>query len=585
MENEKKSVFRKNLVFFLIFSLVTIIRIVLKLGNPWIVHILSGGADDWYQDELTLSIMQGEWLGKYNWVTLSKGVSFPIFLAAIRKVGLTYGLSVGILLTITSVVSAFALYPLFKRRWAFIITYIGILYCPIFFAPSSLLIYRNAITPIIVLGVVSCAVGAYLRNDNLKKLIAWSLIASFYFPFFWFLREDSVWLLPFCIIACVVIAIRYMVMHKKIKSFVILLAFLALPYLVCFAYKVRIEDLNYKHYGLRTTSDRSKTACAEVVDLLHRIDDPDNNDLDVWVSKKSLERAIEVSPTLASVGEHFMYARADWAGGEDVELKGDLPEWVLRRTLENYGYYTDAYTANEVYKKIASELRAAFESGELQKKKAIYLSAQSGGMIKEDFIETLNISAHSLIGVVTYNQCEMQEELVNQEIDGEEYQIVQAEYLAGDKLNRSDAQMSEIADDNGELVKLNELIKTQRIRNSRISNKMVRIYKKATLLMSALFMIICLYLLCKKDKRGFVFLKDNCIWMIGIVLSVFINIYIVFLFTRFVTRDPMSAIVEYWAPSAYILFEYVKLGIMIPVLQYFGTNYICRKYGKVRGNK
>ena len=58
-----------------------------------------------------------------------------------------------------------------------------------------------------VLLVVGCLIGLYFRrNGKLKPFILWSLGLSIIFSFYWYIREDSLWLLPLASVGLLIIA-------------------------------------------------------------------------------------------------------------------------------------------------------------------------------------------------------------------------------------------------------------------------------------------------------------------------------------------------------------------------------------------
>lgn len=50
--------------------------------------------------------------------------------------------------------------------------------------------------------IIACLLAIYYRKyGSSRKLLPWFLGLSVAFPFFWFIREDSIWLLPFTVVA------------------------------------------------------------------------------------------------------------------------------------------------------------------------------------------------------------------------------------------------------------------------------------------------------------------------------------------------------------------------------------------------
>src|SRR5574344_534127 len=80
---------QKALIIALV--ILTVFRIWLGLRTPL---LLQGGAgyDDFLLVKYAARILQGDWLGTFNVLTLAKGVSFPFFLVFTYLSGISYSL-------------------------------------------------------------------------------------------------------------------------------------------------------------------------------------------------------------------------------------------------------------------------------------------------------------------------------------------------------------------------------------------------------------------------------------------------------------------------------------------------------------
>ena len=98
----------------------------------------------------------------------------------------------------------------------------AILYLLLLFSPISLTLlvtqrlYRMAIVPGMVLVVFSSMIGLTLRKKlPLKKQLPWAFLTGLTLAFFWQIREDSVWILPFIAVMTVWnVGYVILVLHK-----------------------------------------------------------------------------------------------------------------------------------------------------------------------------------------------------------------------------------------------------------------------------------------------------------------------------------------------------------------------------------
>ncbi len=382
MENsnisDKKKIIIKWLIiaWYIFLGIMTFGRIVISSGYIY-DYIPTAGMDDRWMVNTAYTLLGRQWMGAYSHVTLIKSLTYPFMLAGFRAFGIPYGIGVGLLIVFISLVTARAFRPEVKNDVCRGILYLVVLYSPFgFMTITSGRIYRNSISHWLALFVMASIIGMYYRRDwPFRKCWKWILCSAVSLMMFWELREDHIWILAFVLPAYVILFIYY-VFHKKgfFKTCIVLL----IPIIATVLMEVGIASINYHVYGVFTTNDRTGTYCGKVMSLLYQIDDGNEHRYDIWLPKGALELARETSPTLDSIGPHL---EADWGFWQidteyGVEAPGDHSEWAIRQAVFDAGYYKDAVSTNEFYKKVYNELEEGFESGKLKKKEGITLSSQ-----------------------------------------------------------------------------------------------------------------------------------------------------------------------------------------------------------------
>lgn len=370
----------KKLLWIFILIL-TFIRIGIATKIP-----ISANGDMIHDDQLLVeyakSLLCGQWLGNYTNRTLVKGISFPVFLCICKSLFIPYTVGLAFLNIGSAVVFLQSVKDRVKSYKVRIVIYILMIYSPVGFAQYiTQQLYRMAIVPYVVILVISCIIGLYLRRyENIKKMLPWSIGAGISLSFFWFIREDSMWILPFVIVVLAVTAITMILIQKVNRNSLIKVFLVALPLLVLVATNLGISSINYHYYGIFTTNDRSKTEFGKMMSNLYKIDDPKASD-DVWVSYEVLNKAMQASPTLASIEYELRTSITAWCGGNDnAELKGDIIAWAIRDAADLAGYYKSAQTANTFYSNINNELEKAFVEGKLVEDDLIHFTSQSNGI-------------------------------------------------------------------------------------------------------------------------------------------------------------------------------------------------------------
>ncbi len=387
--NEK----RQGRLLAAILILATLFRIFLFSRMP-----IDGLGDTLYDDLLLLqhgeSMAGGNWLGDYGNLTLVKGIMFPAFIAFCNKFFIPYLLGMGLLYTAAAVSFVLAVRHFITNRYVQAAVYLFLLYSPSMLSGGTgQRAYNLALIPAAVLLTVSGLTGMFFRKDEkLRKFLPWSILAAAGTVFFWHLRDDSVWLLPFIAGASVITLIYALKKCEAWGKRVLRASVAILPVIALFASNLVISAVNYKEYGIFAVNDRSGTYFADFISDLLRIKADDAADT-VWISQDAVNRALQVSPSLNEMKPQIeqMFS-SGWASGG--EINGDLIVWTLRDAAAQAGYYRDAVTANEYFRNVHEEISLAFKDGRLEKKDAVYLSNLSDGFVfSEDMPELLSFMA------------------------------------------------------------------------------------------------------------------------------------------------------------------------------------------------
>ena len=435
---------------FIIFGLgaaATALRIFIGYGIP--VYLRGQYmADDFLMVRYAESMLQGLWLGEFRGATLTKVVGYSAYLAIMSKLGIPYSLGNTVFYCLCVLLFCVALYKLFPNLYVAFFMYVYLLFSPIMLNKDAIQkIYRAGFQSSVTLLLIAAIIGVYgtiLRGQHVVRTILWSILASVSLTVFWFTKEDGIWLVPFVVcglgIAAVVLftggnkpSAGYGVWSgggdgfgrgrnkpsgsagvfgagsgrgrnkpsaeagagfggraARSKAYVITCCMcFVLPAVSLLAASFAIRFTNNRHYGEFAVTDRNDTYYSKVMSDLYHIDDG-QQPLLIWLSRDGLEKAFEVSPTLAETKPYIdgMY-QGSWAVTTDGEMHGDGIYWALREAVEANGLYEKGgAVVNEYYKKVHEELTAAFKDGRLPKDtKSIYISSGGRGMTKEEILE------------------------------------------------------------------------------------------------------------------------------------------------------------------------------------------------------
>lgn len=381
-----KKIFKNktNIILFIVLSLLTLYRVFLASKIPLYAQ---GGADldDYLLVKYATKMINFKWLGAFNSLTLVKGTSFSLFLAIGYYLNIPYSIFLILCYIGALIMLIFALKKYMSNKYLLSLLYIILLFSPVMFhIENTQKIYRGGLIVTFVVFVIASIIHLYSnRNEDIKKLMIWSIISSLCLSFFWFIKEDSIWIIPF-VCGALSLSIIWLIINKKsVTKIKRRIFFIVLPIITLIIINEIYCSLNYFIYGEYTITDRTGTYYKEVLNDLLKIK---NKRIDeIWITKDTVYKAMKESPTFAKSKEQIdeMYKNS-WALVEG-EIRGDIIFWTLRDAFDKAGVYKDGgKKANEYYKKIDKELDEAFDNKKFEEEDAIYLSSNSKGITKKD---------------------------------------------------------------------------------------------------------------------------------------------------------------------------------------------------------
>lgn len=564
-----KKDFTKYLPIIILFF--TALRILAGLRIPYMIL-----ADQRYDDRMLFEnaydLLSGVWLGSYDSYTLAKGISYPLFLVLAKKLCLPYSVLLSLLQAVGTRLFVRALSVRWKNPYGQTLLYLLLLFPPISLTQLvAQRLYRMAIVPGMVLVVFSGMIGLTLRKEQpLKKQLPWAVLTGVALAFFWQIREDSVWILPFVAVMTVWnVGYVILVLHKKRSGRQILLHCLTLllPILLLFAGNMSISAINQIHYGVFLTNDRTEGNFAELLSLFYRLDS--NTDVnDIWISRDTITAAEAVSPTLQQIQPLLDSYVEDWST-DNGEIPGDHFSWVLRDAVQDSGYSPDAVSAQNFYGNVLSELQAAVERGDLTEKQdgALYFSSQSRGILPAEIPGILSDTLQNVWEIAGYTDCALSSSAkstgrLSDIRRMEAFTSCLAVYPTLSQFQASD--YDSIADET--LYDFNEIYSSGMVSLLNKSNAVYRLLGKPVFLLALLALCVLtvrvIYGLFHGDRT------DLELWILscGILLSAVLLRFGCGLFTGWFTEDMQKFINSFYSCGVYILlqmFKYLAIGTTI----------------------
>lgn len=375
-------------------------------------YIWVGGAplDDELMFRAANAITAGQWLGAYDYLTLSKAMFFPVWLALLHALHLPYLVAGAALWCAAALLAAFAFAPLWEQRWGGTLRLFAVLaFLPSSWAAYTLRVYRDNIFPALCLMFFAGMAGAALRavmQEN-GRLWPWLTTAGVGLSCAYLDREDAgLFLLPFAAVATVVL----LVVLARARRWGSCAAQL-IPYGFLAAAVLTFCSLNYRAYGLFVLSDFSEGPFAAAMGAMMRVDTASDEPL-LSVPADARQKIYEAVPELEPL--------AYWLE-EDEQLQNDFRDpllddyragsfyWAIRRAAQFEGIYDSPQTAAAYWQKVADAINAACDGGTLPSRTG-ERAATNQPVTAAYVAPTLAETVRSILHVVTFMDCAPYEE-------------------------------------------------------------------------------------------------------------------------------------------------------------------------------
>ena len=371
-----------------------------------------GGAplDDELMFRAAQSISAGQWLGGYDYLTLSKSMFFPVWLAFLHALHIPYLLGGVGLWCAAALFAAFAFSPLWEKlpagqgRAVTLGLFAALVWLPTSWASYTLRVYRDNIFPALCLlafAGFSAAALRVLRTDR-TPLWPWLLAGGAGLTAGYLNREDAgLFLLPFTVLATLGmlgVAVRR---RRWTRALVQLL-----PYAMLAGGIGIFCALNQAYYGVFTLSDFSGGAFADAMGAMSRVaTDAEDSMLSVPANaRQKLYAAVPELEPLSYWLEEDPQMINDFRDPQLEDYRAGSFYWAIRRAAQYEGIYDTAAGAEAYWQTVADKVNAACEDGTLPTRSG-RRSGTTQPIRAEYVLPTLKESVRSLGWVLTFQDC------------------------------------------------------------------------------------------------------------------------------------------------------------------------------------
>ena len=350
-----------------IILLAVAFRLVLSYRQYVTIYPPLAPLDDDLMFRAAQSIVSGNWLGEYGYLTISKHMFFALWLAFLHVVKVPYLVGNMALWAAACGVAAAAFAPVLKRRWASLVLFLFLLYNPAASARYATRIYRDAIFPALCLMFFSAVAAVGLRSRlPVKKWRRWAVLYGASYGCIYLRREDGIWVLPFGAVALVITA-GLLVSRQGVRTAAVKTAAMLAPAAIGALIIGGYCYMNWQYYGRFIVSDFTSREFKSAYGALTSLEQ-DNWHPMVAVPedvRQDVYRAVEMfAPVEQALEEPLL------VNGYKNEAIGDFPSgafyWALRQALSSLGVYDSPQKAQDYYTQLTRQIQQAVDSGRLK---------------------------------------------------------------------------------------------------------------------------------------------------------------------------------------------------------------------------
>ncbi len=345
--------------------------VVLKL---WLVsgqHMFAIGyasIDDRLFINLANNLINFQWLGAYDDLTLAKGPFYPLWIAGSYFLHVPLFYAEHLLYLLACLVVVMALRPILPRPWQQLVLFALLVFNPGSFADGPMTrVVREGIYPAALL-CVGLFLGLLLSiRGNLRHAWLWSIGAGVALSCFWLTREEGVWILPF--VMSITLYAGWVSYRKRRETLGKRFSILLLPFLVLGIALGTVSAINYSHYKVFTVVEFKEANFLAAYGALTRVKPP------VWyadvpVTAEQRRIVYSISPAFARLRPSLEgVSGINWSKNgnpsEPGEIKGGWFMWAFRDAVAGTGAYVDGATASAFYGQMADEINTACDAKQI----------------------------------------------------------------------------------------------------------------------------------------------------------------------------------------------------------------------------
>lgn len=357
---------KKSITFCIIILLLIIVKVylvsVLPINAGYVLRL-----DDALLVKQANSIIEGNWLGTYDYTTLIKGVFMPIFIVILYFLKIPFIIGQELFYMGACVLFTIVIKDKIKSKLLLLLIFAILLFNPVTCSSELCRVYRDHVYTSLILYLITFIYAIFLKREyECKKLIKYFIGLGLTFSAIYLCREETIWIIPFVVLSSI-ITVGFMLKQKnriKITLYIIPFSIFIISVLV-------VCTINYKYYGVFKLNQYWGKSFKEAYGALTRVEPVDRRLDRIPVTRRTLQKIYEVSPKFKELEEYLEGEEGSkWTQYGDGmyinEIGGGWLHWALMDAVQSKGYYENAQKANQYYIELADEINNAIDEGKIK---------------------------------------------------------------------------------------------------------------------------------------------------------------------------------------------------------------------------
>jgi hypothetical protein len=314
------------------------------------------------------TLLDGQWLGPYDHMTLIRPPVYALMIAANGFLGLPLHVVQQGIYLLSFILLAAALMDLgVSGTRVFLLLVLAAfhpagLIPPSFVATEPLYVPATAAVLAGCIGIIGAATASRMRYAG------WCSILAAVLPVFWYTRPEGFWILPTLFVAAV--CLIYRMVAVQMLSLKRITAAVLMPLLTVWLAGSLMARQNLAHYGVPVVHELAEPGFKDALRQLTRVE-PDARRSFVPVTFQAMATAAGISPHFAQLmpylsgqthGQGWSRGGCEWMGICD-ELVGGWSMWAIRDAAATVGIFNSGPKSAAFFQSMAEEVREACLSG------------------------------------------------------------------------------------------------------------------------------------------------------------------------------------------------------------------------------